>query len=79
MGHVIYGGVLLWVLGHNGKVMQGDRGNRRTEKIIDGGLISLKICNVKPGVNQTTFSFRKFLTLLKQEDRKGDLSFCLDV
>lgn len=52
MGHVIYGGVLLWVLGHNGKVMQGDRGNGRTEKatsqnisemtkIIDGGLISL--------------------------------------
>ena len=52
MGHVIYGGFLLWVLGHNGKVMQGDRGNRRTEratsqnifemaKIIDGGLISL--------------------------------------
>ena len=52
MGHVIYGGVLLWVLGHTGKVMHGDRRNRRTEKatsqnifemtkIIDGGLISL--------------------------------------
>ena len=52
MGHVIYGGVLLWVLGHTGKVMHGDRRNGRTEKatsqnifemtkIIDGGLISL--------------------------------------
>ena len=72
MGHVIYGGVLLRVLGHTGKVMHGDRGNRRTEKatsqnifemtkIIDRGLISLQICNVKPGVNQTTFSFRNGL------------------
>ena len=52
MGHVIYGGVLLWVLGHTGKVMHGDRGNGRREKatsqnifemtkIIDGSLISL--------------------------------------
>ena len=52
MGHVIYGGVLLWVLGHTVKVMHGDRRNRRTEKatsqnifemtkIIDEGLISL--------------------------------------
>ena len=51
MGHVIYGGVLLRVLGHTGKVMHGDRGNRRAEKatsqnifemtkIIDAGLIS---------------------------------------
>ena len=52
MGHVIYDGVLLWVLGHTAKVMHCDRRNRRTEKatsqnifemtkIIDGGLISL--------------------------------------